>query len=111
MSAMRRLLIGGNWKSNGSMQFARDFPTQVLNNLAFDASRVEVVVCPTTLHLSAVQSFLQHPNVNVGCQNVSLTGNGAFTGEVTSAMVKDMGFNWCLTGHSERRTIYGENDD
>ena len=58
MSAARRLLVGGNWKCNGSLQFCRDFPTQVLNNLVFDPSRVEVVVCPTTLHLSAVSSFL-----------------------------------------------------
>ena len=67
MSSMRRLLVGGNWKCNGSMQFSKDFPQQVLNNLAFDASRVEVVVCPTTLHLSAVNSFLAHPGVQIGC--------------------------------------------
>jgi len=81
-----------------------------LNKLAFDASKVEVVVCPTTLHLSAVNSFLNNPGVHVGCQNISLTGNGAYTGEFAAAMIKDMGINWTLTGHSERRTLYGESD-
>lgn len=107
---MRRLLVGGNWKCNGSLKFSKEFPQTVLNNLAFDSSKVEVVVCPTTLHLSAVKVFVEHPNVQLGCQNISLTGNGAYTGEFAAPMIKDMGINWTLTGHSERRTLFGESD-
>lgn len=102
---MRRILVGGNWKSNGNLRFSKEFPQNVLNKLTFDASKVEVVVCPATLHLSAVKSSLDHPGVHVGCQNISMTGNGAYTGEFAAPMIKDMGFNWCLNGHSERRTL------
>ena len=49
--ALRRFLVGGNWKSNGTSKFARSFPTEVLNNLKFDPKKVEVVVAPTALHL------------------------------------------------------------
>merc|ERR1719498_82979 len=55
--------------------------------------------------MAAVQN-----NVNVGTQNVSLTGNGAYTGELSCEMITDMGLKWTLTGHSERRTLFGETD-
>jgi triosephosphate isomerase len=106
---MRRFLVGGNWKCNGSLQFARTFPKEVLNSLKFDPSKVEVVVAPTALHVSTVQSVVSN-NVHVATQNLSLTGNGAFTGEMSAEMIKDMGIQWTLTGHSERRSLYGETD-
>lgn len=55
---MRRFLVGGNWKSNGSVAFSKSFPAEVLNNLKFDASKVEVVVAPTAIHLSSVHGAL-----------------------------------------------------
>lgn len=106
---MRRYLVGGNWKCNGTMAFAKDFPAKVLNNLKFDPSKVEVVVAPTALHLSTVQAAVGN-NVHVATQNLSLTGDGAYTGELSGAMIKDAGIKWTLTGHSERRTLYGETD-
>ena len=107
---MRKFLVGGNWKCNGSLAFSKSFPAEVLNALKFDPSRVEVVVAPTALHISAVQHALTHPNVHVATQNLSLTGNGAYTGEFSAEMIKDMGVQWTLTGHSERRTLYNETD-
>jgi len=106
---MRKLLVGGNWKCNGTTKFAKEFPAQVLNNLKFNPSKVEVVVCPTALHIPHVQAVVGN-NVNVGTQNLSLTGNGAFTGEFSAEMIRDAGISWTLTGHSERRTLYGESD-
>lgn len=106
---MRRYLVGGNWKSNGTLEFAKTFPKEVLNGLKFDPKKVEVMVCPTALHLSTVQANLGN-NVHVGTQNLSLTGNGAYTGELSCEMIKDMGIMWTLTGHSERRTLFGESD-
>jgi triosephosphate isomerase len=108
MSA-RRLMVGGNWKCNGNMSFAKTFPVDVLNKLTFDPKKVDVVVAPTALHLSTVQSILKN-NVNVASQNLSLTGDGAYTGEFSVGMIKDMGVSYTLTGHSERRTLYGESD-
>jgi triosephosphate isomerase len=106
---MRKYLVGGNWKCNGNLAFAKNFPAEVLNNLKFNPSKVDVVVAPAALHIPAVQSATQN-NVNVATQNLSLTGDGAYTGEHSVGMIKDMGIKWTLTGHSERRTLYGETD-
>lgn len=104
---MRKLLVGGNWKCNGNLAFAKSFPVEVLNKLVFDPKKVDVVVCPAALHILTVQAALKN-NVNVGTQNLSLTGDGAFTGELSAAMIKDLGIRYTLTGHSERRSLYHE---
>lgn len=103
-------MVGGNWKCNGTMGFAKSHTTDVLNKLKFDPKKVEVVVAPAALHIPAVQSVVGN-NVNVATQNLSLTGNGAYTGELSTDMVKDAGIKYTLTGHSERRTLYGESDE
>ena len=108
--ALRRFLVGGNWKSNGSIAFSKSFPKEVLNNLKFDPSKVEVVVAPTFLHATTVAGAITNPAVHVATQNISLTGNGAFTNEHSAEMIKEAGIHWTLTGHSERRTLYGETD-
>ena len=66
----------------------------VPHRLKFDAAKVEVVVAPTALHLGTVQGAITNPNVNVATQNLSLTGNGAFTGELSGAMVQDAGIKY-----------------
>ena len=106
---MRKYLVGGNWKCNGNMAFAKSFPAEVLNNLKFNPSKVDVVVAPTALHIPTVQGVVGN-NVQVATQNLSLTGDGAFTGELSGGMITDMGIKWTLTGHSERRTLFGESD-
>jgi triosephosphate isomerase (TIM) len=106
---MRRYMVGGNWKCNGNLAFAKSFPAEVLNTLKFDPKKVDVVVAPTALHLSTVQANVKK-NVHVATQNVSLTGDGAYTGEFSVGMIRDMGVTHTLTGHSERRTLYHETD-
>jgi triosephosphate isomerase len=106
---MRRYMVGGNWKCNGNLAFAKSFPAEVLNTLKFDPKKVDVVVAPAALHLSTVQANTKN-NVNVATQNLSLTGDGAYTGEFSVGMIRDMGVNYTLTGHSERRTLYHETD-
>lgn len=108
--ALRKVLIGGNWKSNGDQAFIKSFVPSVLNTLKFEDSKCEVVVSPTALHMNLVKSLISN-NVQVSSQNVSQYPNGAYTGEVTSKMIKDLGFNWTLTGHSERRQYFGESSD
>lgn len=102
-------MVGGNWKCNGNLAFAKSFPAEVLNTLKFDPKKVDVVVAPTALHLSTVQAHTKN-NVHVATQNLSLTGDGAYTGEFSVGMIKDMGVTHTLTGHSERRTLYHETD-
>ena len=107
---MRKFLVGGNWKSNGTINFAKTFSQDVLNKIRFNSNKVEVLVCPSTIHIPIVRSTLNRNQIHVGAQNLSLTGNGAYTGEISAEMLKDSGIKWTLTGHSERRNLYKETD-
>ena len=107
---MRRKLIAGNWKMNGLKADAVSLATAVfqkfdeLQNRPFD-----VLVCPPMNVLGYVAD-VPHQTVFVGAQDVAETvkPNGAFTGDVSAAMVKDLGATWTLVGHSERRTYHHE---
>lgn len=105
----RKYIIGGNWKCNGTLQSVKDLITEVLNKAQFDQSRVEVIVAPVSIHIASVKALLNE-NVKVACQNVSQTGKGAYTGEISCDQLKDFDINWVIIGHSERRTLYGETD-
>lgn len=101
--------VGGNWKSNGSVASITELAKD-LNEANFDHKQTEVVVFPTALHIALAKEKLQD-KFEIGCQNVSKTGPGAFTGEITAGMVKDFGLRWALVGHSERRQYYGETNE
>jgi triosephosphate isomerase len=105
----RKMIIGGNWKCNGSIQSIKDLVNNVLNQAEFDSEKLEVVVSPISIHMSTVQ-VLVNDKIKVMAQNVSATGTGAFTGEVSAEQMVDAGFEWVLIGHSERRCLYGETD-
>jgi len=104
----RKPIIGGNWKSNpDSVSTVKDL-VDTFKNAKFDKDRVDVVLCPTTVHGGTVVSTLGECGIEVGIQSISRTGPGAFTGEVTAAMAKEMGYKWALIGHSERRALFAE---
>jgi triosephosphate isomerase len=106
----RKLIIGGNWKCNGNLESIKTLTNDVLNNAQFDSAKVDVVVAPISLHVSTVKALL-NPSVRVACQNMSATGTGAFTGEVSGEQLKDFDIEWVIIGHSERRTLFGETDE
>lgn len=106
----RNYVIGGNWKSNGDMEFIDSFPEEVLAKVKFDPSKIEVVVAPTDLHIHSVKSKLGSSNVKVSAQDVSQYGRGAYTGNITADQLTDLNIEWTLTGHSERRTLFKETD-
>ena len=106
----RKFIIGGNWKSNGSVEFVRDMCSKVLNTMEYDKDKVEVVITPVALHIAAMKAML-NADINVGTQNISSTKNGAFTGELSAEQVKDFELKWTLVGHSERRAKQGETNE
>jgi len=110
-SVDRNYVIGGNWKSNGDWEFVNSFPKDVLNKATFDDKKVEVIVAPTDLHLSAVKKELADSHVQPMAQDVSQFGRGAYTGNITADQLTDAGIKWTLTGHSERRTLFKESDE
>ena len=102
----RRPLIAGNWKMNGSRaeadELARGIASLNRNETA------ESLVCPPYPYLGLVADALSGSTVVLGAQNVSEQQNGAYTGEVSAAMLVDMGCSYVIVGHSERRQFYGE---
>jgi len=107
--AARRLLVGGNWKSNGTKKFIKTFSKSCLNNIKYDSSKVEIVIAPIALHLGEALAHINN-GIHVSAQNLSAFDEGAFTGEITASQLVDFGIDWTILGHSERRHIMGESN-
>ena len=105
---MRRSLIAGNWKMNLTRAEAIDLARGV--GAAAGDGEVDVLVCPTFVHLDCVQTAVEGSKVSVGGQDVYFEGNGAFTGETSTEMLCDLGCEYVILGHSERRNVIGESD-
>lgn len=102
---MRRLLVAGNWKMNASKVMLNDLLAGIVENAP---KQTDVVVFPPAPYLMAVADKVQGSTIKFGGQNLNPNGSGAFTGEVSAAMLVDCGCDAVLVGHSERRTLYAE---
>lgn len=108
---MRRRLIAGNWKMNGRLDTVRSL-CRALRDGVSATGEVELAVLPPAVYLPAVADLLAGSAISWGGQDVSVNGDdGAYTGEISAAMLADLGARWALVGHSERRTLHGESDD
>ncbi len=105
---MRRALVAGNWKMNGSSESIRTLLSGLVSGC--QATVAEVLVCPPSVYLAQVTQTLQESPIAVGAQNVSEHSAGAYTGEVAPGMLTDLGCQYVILGHSERRALYGETD-
>jgi triosephosphate isomerase len=105
----RKFFVGGNFKMNGTKESIKSI-VKGLNEAQLD-SNVEVVIAPPALYLQLAADELKKANVEVSAQNVYDKPNGAYTGEISVAQLKDSGIHWTILGHSERRTILGETDE
>ena len=101
-------LIAGNWKMNGSLATNEALLTALTHGLSA-ISLCDVVVCVPALYLAQVQS-LKPAAIELASQDISPQASGAYTGEISAAMLKDFGVRYCLVGHSERRQYHGETD-
>ena len=106
---MRRPFVAGNWKMNLTRQTSIALAEEVARQTPRDG-RVEVAVCPPSLYLDAVVQATRGSAVGVGAQNVYHEASGAFTGEISSPMVSDIGCRYVILGHSERRNLLGESN-
>lgn len=103
----RKKLVIANWKMNGNKVLVDTF----LNELAELETNCEVVVCPPAIYLSHFQSSSQVSRVfKSGAQNINEHASGAYTGELSVSMLSDIGVEYVIVGHSERRAIFGESD-
>jgi triosephosphate isomerase len=104
---MREILVAGNWKMNGSSAANDELVVGIVAGIPA-GSGFRLVVCPSYPYLAAVASQVHGSAVALGAQNVSEHEGGAFTGETAPSMLKDIGCEYVIVGHSERRAMYGE---
>lgn len=106
---VRKAFVGGNWKSNNALSDSLAIVTW-LNKTSFDPSRLEVVVAPPMIHVPAVASALKNQDIKLAAQTISAHDFGAFTGEISAKHLQDFSVAWTLHGHSERRSLFAEDD-
>ncbi len=105
---MRKPIIAGNWKMNKTPSEARELVT-ALAPLVADA-KCDVVVCTPAVNFAAVSEAIRGTNIKLGAQNMHWKESGAYTGELSAAMLKECGCEYVILGHSERRQYFGETD-
>jgi triosephosphate isomerase (TIM) len=106
---MRQPLVAGNWKMHGSRAENASLVSGLLDLLQ-PGKRAEILLCPPFPYLMETGRLLKDSGVSLGAQSVCAESQGAFTGEVSAAMLKDVGCRYVLVGHSERRQLFGESD-
>jgi triosephosphate isomerase (TIM) len=106
---MRRPFVAGNWKMHGSRAENAELIEALLLGVPGQTT-AEIAVCPPFVHLWEVGRQLKASNVLLGAQSVCAEAVGAFTGEISAAMLKDVGCRYVIVGHSERRALYKEDD-
>lgn len=107
---MRKPFIAGNWKMNNTRAEAKAL-IEALKPLVADVKNVEIAVAPVFTCLQDAAELLKGSNIELSAQNISYAKSGAYTGEISADMLKDVGATHAIIGHSERRQYFGETDD
>jgi triosephosphate isomerase len=109
---MRKPFVAGNWKMNTNSQTSVELVKSITSGSVETAGQsITVAVCPPFVYLQAVAKALSSSNIAVGAQDIYFEPKGAFTGEISASMLKDVGCSYCICGHSERRHVIGESDE
>ena len=106
---MRKNIVAGNWKMNKTLQEGVDLAKELQNALTLSGKKVncEVVICTPFIHLTAIHALIDTKMMHLGAQNCADKASGAYTGEVSAAMIASTGAQYVILGHSERRAYYG----
>jgi len=107
---MRRPIIAGNWKMNKGIHEAIDLVNKIKRSV-YSIENVDIVVCPPYTALSEVYELVMETNIALGGQDIYWEKEGAFTGEISCAMLKDAGCKYVIIGHSERRAYFHETNE
>ncbi|MGD2095441.1 MAG: triose-phosphate isomerase [Phycisphaerales bacterium] len=108
---MRKPFVAGNWKMNTDSHTSVELAERIASESMDVSGKVTLAVCPPFVYLHAVAKALSSSGVSVGAQDVYFEPKGAFTGEISTSMLKDIGCAYCLCGHSERRHVICETDE
>ena len=106
---MRRPIVAGNWKMHGSRAENARLIEEIVGGYPAKAD-ADCIVCPPFVYLQEVGRLLRDTPIALGAQDTCAEAHGAFTGEISAAMLKDVGCRYVLVGHSERRLLYRESD-
>ena len=105
---MRKKIVAGNWKMNKNIQESEELVFQLLN--IYNSSKAEVIIAPPYISLLSSVKILNNSPIEVAAQNMHYAESGAFTGEISGSMLKSIGVNTVIIGHSERRAHFNETD-
>ncbi|ALO47293.1 triose-phosphate isomerase [Pseudohongiella spirulinae] len=107
---MRRALVAGNWKMNGSRSDIGELISSLVAELGDGVNGVDIVVCPPFPYLNQVADAAHGSELVLGAQNLSEYSSGAYTGEVSASMLQDFRVRYVIVGHSERRSLFAESN-
>ena len=107
---MRKKVIAGNWKMNMNLHQSQKLVSEIINGLGKD-NKAEVILCPPFTSLNEVNFLLKGTPVKLGAQNMYYEESGAYTAEISADMLKSVGCEYVILGHSERRVIFNESDE
>lgn len=105
----RKILIAGNWKMNKTATEAVELAKPIIEAVA-NQNDIDVLMCPTFTSIPSVSALVGNSTTKIGAQNVSDKAAGAYTGEISAAMLRGLQVSYVILGHSERRSYYGETD-
>ncbi|NQU07285.1 MAG: triosephosphate isomerase, partial [Candidatus Abyssubacteria bacterium] len=108
---MKPMLVAGNWKMHKLSGEARELARDLKSRLSESDQATEVLLCPPFTALAEVAAAIAGTKIHLGAQNMHWEEKGAYTGEVSASMLKDIGCTHVIIGHSERRHLFGETDE